>query len=118
MALPVKLSFNTRTYQAEITDVSTSSSAYVPVVARGRVIAIYAVIHGTLTGTSVLTASIGATAITGGSIADVGTVAGTVSSCEPTAANVLGAGDYLKVATDGGSTNTVKCTVTFVVREF
>lgn len=118
MALPTKLSIGHRVYTAELTDVSTSSSTYIPVVARGKVIKIYCVLHGTVTGTSAMTFSINGTAITGGSISDVGTAAGTISSCSPTAANLAYAGDYLKATTDGNSTNTVRLTITFVVREF
>lgn len=118
MALPTKLPIGYRVYTAEMTDVSTSSSTYIPVVARGKVVAIYTVLHGTVTGTSAMTFSINATAITGGSISDVGTTAGNVESCEPTAANLAYAGDYLKATTDGNSTNTVRLTITYVVREF
>lgn len=117
MALPVKLPYNYRLYQAEITDVSTSSTAYVPVAARGKVMEVATVIHATVTGTSLVTAGISGTAITGISI-DVGTAAGTVVTDTPTAADVVAAGQYLSATTDGGSTNTSKCTVLFTVKEF
>jgi hypothetical protein len=118
MALPIKLPFGTRTYTADITDVSTESSAYVPVAGRGKVVGVYTVLQGTVTGTSILTFKINGTAMTGGTIADVGTTAAYVASCAPYAANLVNAGQYLEAATNGGSTNTVRLTVTFVVREF
>jgi len=117
MALHTKLNYTDRIYQCEIDDVSTSSTAYVPVVARGKVINVFTAIHATVTGTSLVTAGISGTAITGVSI-DVGLAAGAVASDVPTAANVVAAGQYLSATTNGGSTNTSRCTVTFVVREF
>ena len=118
MALPLRLPFGYRTYTCELTDVSTETSAYVPIAGRGKVVAVYTVLQGTVTGTSILTFKINGTAMTGGTIADVGTAAATVSSCFPYAANLVTAGQYLEAATNGGSTNTVRLTVTFVVREF
>lgn len=118
MALPIKLPFGTRIYTCDITDVSTQSSAYVPVAGRGKVIAVYSILQGAVTGTSILTLKISGTAMTGGTISDVGTAAATVASCAPYAANLCNAGQYLEAATNGGSTNTVRCTVIFVVREF
>lgn len=118
MALPLRLPFGYRTYTAGLTDVSTESSTYVPVAGRGKVVAVYTVLHGTITGTAELTFKINGTAMTNGTIADVGADAGDVASCFPTAVNLVQAGQYLEAATDGGSTNAIRLTVTFVVREF
>jgi hypothetical protein len=118
MALPAVLPRTYRTYVSHLTDVSTESDAYVPVVARCRVKTIYTVLQGAVTGTSTMGFSIGSTAITGATIADVGQDAATVASCTPTAANVAAEGQVLKAHTDGGSTNTIPLIVTYVVEEF
>lgn len=118
MALPETLPRTYRIYTSHLTDVSTSSSSYVPVVARCRVKKIYTILNGIVTGTSTMTFSIGGTAITGATISDVGTAAATIASCTPTAADVAAAGDYFKATTNGGSTNTIPLTVTYVVEEF
>ena len=104
---------------AEIDDISTASTAYVVAPTTGRIVKIYSVIHGAIgTADADLTPEIGGTAITGGliTVAFTSSAAGDVDSSTPTCANVCQEGDAIGVATDGASTNTVRCTVTFVIR--
>jgi hypothetical protein len=76
----------------------------------GTIDKIYSVIDGALTtGDATLTAKIGATAITTGAIivTQAGSAAGDVDSVEPSAANVLAAGNVLSI-TVGGTNDAAK----------
>lgn len=110
---------NDYTVVAELDDISTASTTYVVAPSAGRVIKIYSVIHGAIaTADADLTASINGTAITGGviTVATASSAAGDVDEATPSAANDVSEGDTLRIATDGASTGTVRCTITFVVR--
>lgn len=103
----------------EIEDISTAGQSYVVCPTNGTVAEIYSVINGALDGANaVLTPKIGGTAITGGAItvAYSGSAAGDVDSSFPTALNTVTAGQAIEIETDGGSTNTVKCFVTFLIK--
>ena len=108
----------TYSLSVQLTDISTASSAYVVTPKGGTIKKIYSVIDGALaTADSALTTYIGGTAITGGGItvAFTGSAAGDSDVATPTALNVLSDGSVFKVTSDGGSTNTVICTVTILV---
>lgn len=101
----------------ELDDISTASSSYVAMPYAGTVDIIYSVIHGAITGTDVtLTCKINGTDITTGAltVAYTGSAAGDVDTVTPTAANAFTAGQYLEVAT-GGGTGAVRATITFLV---
>lgn len=67
MALPVTLNPAYRTYQIEMDDVSAEATAYVVAGGRGRVVAIYTVLHGAITtADSVLTPKINGVEMTSG----------------------------------------------------
>lgn len=98
---------------------STASTVYVACPFAGTITNIYSVISGALASVNaVLTATIGGVAVTGGTvtIAFSGSAAGTVDTdATISGANTVAAGDYISIATDGASTNTVKCTVTILI---
>lgn len=103
---------------AQLEDVSTASSVYVVSPIAGKIIAAYGVLHGAISGAnSVVALSIGGVAVTNGSftVAYSGSAAGDVDSCAPTAANVVTAGQAIKIDTDGGSTGTVKETISILI---
>jgi hypothetical protein len=104
---------------ARLADVSTASIARVVVPTAGRVVAIYSVLGGAITGAdSIVTCRIGTTAITGGAltVAFTASAAGDVDSAFPTALNVVAPGQYLAADTDGGSTGTQTLDVTFLIQ--
>jgi hypothetical protein len=105
----------------EITDISTADQVYVPVTEGlgGEVIEIRSVIHGAIaTADAVLTAKIGGTAMTNGTItvANSSSAAGDTDVCTPSGLNYVSPGDAIEIETDGASTNTVAVTLTIVIR--
>jgi len=101
-----------------LADVSTSSTVYIASPIAGTIEKIYTVIDGAIaTADAVLTASIGAAAITGGvvTIANAGSAAGDVDVATPTAANVVAVGDQINIATNGASTNTVVANISILI---
>lgn len=95
-----------------IADVSTAGQIYVPVPddAEGDIVEIRSAINGAIgTADATLTAKIGGTAVTGGTITitQSGSAAGDTDVCRPTAARTVSAGDAVEIETDGASTNTV-----------
>ena len=104
---------------AEIADISTASSTFVPVPDGGKIIKIITALQGAIgTADGGISFEIGGTAVTGGGItvAHSGSAAGTVDSAEPTAANQVEEGGTIEMITDGGSTGANKLNVTFVIR--
>jgi len=104
---------------AEIDDVSTSGQIYIPVPDDGKIIKIMSALGGAITGADAgLTAKIGGTAVTGGTItiANSGSAAGDVDTCAPTAANQVVEGQAIEIETDGASTNAVAVGITVVIR--
>lgn len=108
-----------RSLSVYIPDISTASTFYILSPFAGEIVSIKSVLEGTIaTADAVLTPTINATAITDGAITVAnGSVAGDIDSATPSALNVLAAGDYISIATDGGSTNAVGVHVTFTIRE-
>ena len=84
-----------------------------------KVIKILSVLGGTIaTADAVITAKVGSTAMTGGTItiAHSGSNTGDIDTCEPTAANIVEEGGYVTLTTSGASTNTHTADFTIVVR--
>lgn len=109
---------NTAYLTVYIGDISTAGSGYIVSPVAGTITAINSVINGAIaTADAALTPKIGGTNITGGAItvANSGSAAGDIDTAAPSAANVLAVGDLLEVATDGASTNTVACAITFTI---
>ena len=104
---------------AEIEDVPTTSSTFVAIPDNGKVVKILTALQGAITGANAaITFEIGGTAMTSSAItvAHSGSAAGDVDSSEPSAANNVNEGGTIEMITDGGSTNTAKLLVTFVIR--
>ena len=104
---------------AQIADISTASSTFVPVPDGGKIIKIITALQGAIgTADAAITFEIGGTAVTGGAItvANSGSAAGDVDTAEPTAANVVLEDGTIEMITDGGSTGAKKLNVTFVIR--
>mgnify|MGYP005690453423 FL=1 len=104
---------------AEIADISTASSTFVPVPDSGKIIKIITSLQGAISGGNAgISFEIGGTAVTGGGItvAHSGSAAGDIDTAEPTAANDIQEGQAIEMLTDGGSTGTNKLNVTFVIR--
>ena len=97
-------------------DVSTAGSVYVAIPDGGKVIKILSVLGGTIaTADAVITAKVGSTAMTGGTItiAHSGSNTGDIDTCEP---NIVEEGGYVTLTTSGASTNTHTADFTIVVR--
>tara|TARA_R110000772_G_scaffold30763_3_gene76369 strand:+ start:1349 stop:1738 length:390 start_codon:yes stop_codon:yes gene_type:complete len=102
---------------AEIEDVSTVSSTFVAIPDGGKIVKILTANQATITGTAALSFEIGGTAVTGGGISIVASgSAGAVDTAAPTGNNTVVEGGSIEMITDGGSTNTSKAVVTFVIR--
>ena len=104
---------------AEIADISTASSTFVPVPDSGKIIKIISSLQGAISGGNAgISFEIGGTAVTGGGItvAHSGSAAGDVDTAEPTAANDVQEDGTIEMKTDGGSTGTKKLNITFVIR--
>lgn len=104
----------------QLADISAASSCYVVAPNAGYVRKIYSTISGAITvADAAITASIGGTNMTGGSItiAYSGSAAGDVDSCSPTANNKVNAGQAIKLTTDGGSTDTSIAVFTILINK-
>ena len=104
---------------AEIADISTASSTFVPVPDSGKIIKIISSLQGAISGGNAgISFEIGGTAVTGGGItvAHSGSAAGDVDTAEPTAANDVQEDGTIEMITDGASTGTKKLNITFVIR--
>ena len=104
---------------AEIEDISTGSSTFVPIADGGNIVYIQTALQGAISGgNAAISFEIGGTAVTGGGItvAHSGSAAGTVDSATPTAANRVERGGTIEMITDGGSTGAKKLLVTFEIR--
>ncbi len=104
---------------AKIANISTAGSTFVAVPDGGRIIKILTSIKNAITtADAALSFEIGGTAVTGGGITvtQSGSAAGDVDTAEPTAANTVNEGDAIEMITDGGSSTTCECQVTFVIR--
>ncbi len=101
-----------------ITDISTSGSYFVVCPVAGTISKIHSVIDGTIaTANAALSFEIGGVAVTDGGItvAYSGSAAGDVDTATPTAANTVTAGQAIEMITNGASTNTIACKVTFEI---
>ena len=104
---------------AEIEDISTASSTFVPVPDGGRIIKIITALQGAISGgNAAISFEIGGTAVTGGGItvAHSGSAAGDVDTAIPTAANEVAEDGTIEMITDGGSTGAKILYVTFIIR--
>lgn len=102
-----------------IQDVSSAGQAYIKSPVAGRITAIETILGGAITSADAgLTAKIGGTGITGGTItvANSGSGAGVEDSATPTALNVLSVGSLLELETDGASTGAQQLDIRYTVK--
>jgi hypothetical protein len=104
-----------------IDDVSTAGQIYIPVPDefQGEVVEIRSALNGAIgTGDATLTAKIGGTAMTNGTITitQSGSAAGDVDTCRPSGANYVAAGEAIEIETDGASSNTIRVFVSVVIK--
>lgn len=102
----------------KMTDISTAGDVFIPMPVAGTVSKLYSVIDGAIiNANAVITPSIDGIDITNGviTIAFSGSDAGIVDSSTPTADNVVTAGTFIRLETDGGSTNTVAAVFTIEI---
>jgi hypothetical protein len=103
---------------AELTDISTASSAFVASPIAGTITSIRTVLHSAISGAdAVLTTEINGAAVTNSSItvAQSGSAAGDRDSATPTAANTVAVGDAIELITDGASTTAARLTATYII---
>lgn len=108
---------NTLHFETQMADVSTASTVYFSVPPAGIITQVYGVQWSAVTvASSVVTFSIGTTAITGGAFTvTTSGVAGTAYSATPTALNTTNGTSYVKAASDGGSTTTAIMTLGYKI---
>lgn len=104
--------------QAAIVDISNAGTYYTVAAYPGTLKKIYLVLHGAVTtANSVVSFTINGVPITNSGITVDHTTsgAGVVYSSTPTAANLVTAGSVISVTTDGGSSTTVRATITYEI---
>ncbi len=100
-----------------IPNVSSASSTFVCVPDGGRIIKIITHNKAATTGTAAISFEIGGVAVTGGAISHVASgSAGKVATAEPTDLNRVEEDGTIECITDGGSTNSSKMEITFIIR--
>ena len=103
----------------KIHNISTAGSSFVVAPDSGKIIKIYTTIKNAITYANAgLCFELGGTAITDGgiTIAHSGSAAGTVDSATPSAANYVAEGEAIEMITDGASSTSCECEITFVIR--
>ena len=96
---------------------ASGSTGYVSVPDNGRIIKIITHNKATTTGTAAISFEIGGVAVTGGAISHTASgSANRVATAEPTALNSVEEDGTIECITNGGSTNTSKMEITFVIR--
>lgn len=105
---------NTLHVTGTITDISTASAAYIYVTEdmEGELVDVAGVLAGAISGAdATITVSINGTSVGTITVANASSAEGDVDSVSLSGKAVV-AGDYIKIATDGGSTNTVSWSYT------
>jgi hypothetical protein len=105
--------FNTNKYMvfAEIADVSTADSTRIPCPVACTLTRVTTILGATITGadaTITVTNSTGPATVGTITVANSGSAEGDIDSLTASSNNTFSAGTYVKVATDGASTNTAK----------
>ena len=100
-----------------VADISTAGSTFVAVPDGGRIIKIITHNKAATTGTAAISFEIDNVAVTGGDISHAASgSAGKVATAEPTGNNRVEENGTIECITDGGSTNSSKMEITFVIR--
>lgn len=100
--------------QVELTDVSTTSVAYVVVPFTGTLTQVYSVLHSSITVADSIVSVLNNAGASAGTftVSYSGSAAGDIDSLTPVANNTFTAGQRLAISTDGGSTTAARLTVT------
>lgn len=108
---------NTLFFQTQMADISAASTAYIAVPPAGVITQVYLLQWSAITvASSIVTYSIGSTAITGGAITvTTAGVAGQLWTATPTAANITDGATPVKAVSDGGGTTTAIANVGFKI---
>ena len=113
------VSFNKLALTMYFPDIGTAASRHVVCPFDGVITDIWTVIDATIAGANtVFTFKINGVTITDGTItiAYSGSQAGDVDTCQPSALNVLTAGEAIRASSDGGTSSTnVGATITFLI---
>jgi hypothetical protein len=111
------------THQGKTSDGTSAQSAafgsqtFVCVPDGGRIVKIITHNKAVTTGTAAISFEIGGIAVTGGAISHTATgSASRIATAEPTALNRVEEDGAIECITNGGSTNTSKMEITFVIR--
>lgn len=101
-----------------IPDLNAAASYWMVIPVAGAIVKIWSAIDSALaTADNVLTFEIAGVAVTNGTvtITQAGSAAGDVDSATPTAANTLTEGQALEIISNGGTSSTTRCTLTFEI---
>tara|TARA_A200000159_G_C7326669_1_gene341291 strand:+ start:2043 stop:2384 length:342 start_codon:yes stop_codon:yes gene_type:complete len=102
---------------SHIPNVSSASSTFVVVPDGGRIVKIFAHNKVATTGTAAITFEIDGVACTSAAISHVASgSAGKQYEVEPTSLNSVNEGSVIEAITNGGSTNSSKMELTYVIR--
>lgn len=109
MALPNNRPLSEGVLNAQMADISSSDTVYVPSPWRGRIVRWYSTIDNAITtADGSLSLTINGTAVTGSTITvtQSGSAAGDVDSAIPTGANYVNEGDYIGIVSTGACDTT------------
>lgn len=101
-----------------IADLNAAASYFMVSPLAGSVTKCYSVIDSALASAdNLITLKIATVAVTNGviTITQSGSAAGDVDVCTPTAANALTAGQAIEIVSNGGTSSTTSCTLTFII---
>jgi hypothetical protein len=113
-----QMPLNHRALTVTLADISADTSAWVVSPWDGYIVEIWSTISAAITGADcTITATLGATAITGGviTIANGSSAAGDVDVCYPTALNYVSKGQVIQLDSGGESSTTSIGTFTIVI---
>lgn len=119
MAYPIQTVLNDVTVNAQLADLSTASSCFIPCPVDGTLVRAYSTIKNAITvADAIWTIEINGTEATGSSttVATASSAAGDVDVSTPTALNTVRKGDAIEFVSDGGSTTTCVTDFTAVIR--
>lgn len=109
---------NKRCLTFVINDINAAADYFIVSPWAGVISKAYSVIDSALaTADNTLTLSIAGVAVTNGviTITQSGSAIGDVDSCTPTAARTVTAGQAIKIANNGGTSSTTRCTLTIEI---
>ena len=102
---------------AHFADISSASDLYVPMPYAGTVTKIQSVLSGSISGSDTTFTVTNSSAASMGvlTVTQSGSAAGDVDTLAPSSNNTVTAGDYIKIACNGGATSHVECVIVICV---